>query len=322
MTSATAWSVSGTSGQGRQPGQLAERGGVGGGQHGQHRPGPAGPHPGRDPGDVGRAGVVDVVEDHQLQPVRLGDERVERGRRAVADRDAPQRGPVRELGHEAGLAEAGAADDQAGLTVGRGRLVEGALQPGQLLVAADAARHRAGQPLRHGGGHDRAALEPPVAGEHGELGGAQLRARLDAEVLDQPGPGLLVGGERLGLLAQPVQAGDQLGPEPLPVRVLGDQQLQLADERGRAPWGRRRPARPRPATRPRPGAARPAGAPRPGRTRPRPRRRTPHRATGPARPAAAGRPAPAGRCPGPDGPRRPRCSKAATSTMDGSTSSR
>ena len=56
-------------GQRRQPGQLTERRGVGGGQHGQHRPGPAGPDPGRDARDVGRPGVVDIVED---RPVAAG----------------------------------------------------------------------------------------------------------------------------------------------------------------------------------------------------------------------------------------------------------
>ena len=61
---------------------------------------------------------------------------------------------------------------------------------------------------------------------------AQPVAGLDAELLDERAPRLLVGLERLRLAAGAVEAEHQLAPQPLPQRVLVDQRLELADELG------------------------------------------------------------------------------------------
>ena len=59
---------------------------------------------------------------------------------------------------------------------------------------------------------------------------AQLGARLDADVLDQPLAGGAVGGERLGLAPVAVERRHQLRPQPLAQRVLADEALEVADQ--------------------------------------------------------------------------------------------
>ena len=73
----------------------------------------------------------------------------------------------------------------------------------------------------------------------------QLRPGLDADLLDERAPRLAVDLERLGLAPAAIEREHQLPGEPLAVAVLGDELLQLADERGvaaRRPGRRRRAA--------------------------------------------------------------------------------
>jgi hypothetical protein len=57
---------------------------------------------------------------------------------------------------------------------------------------------------------------------------AQLDARLNADLIDEPPPRHHKGIERLGLTARPVQRKHPLGTQALAQRVLLDQPLQLA----------------------------------------------------------------------------------------------
>ena len=59
---------------------------------------------------------------------------------------------------------------------------------------------------------------------------AQLRPGVDAELLDQDRPGPLVGQQRIGLPTRAVQGQQQLGPQPLPQRLLADQPFQLGHQ--------------------------------------------------------------------------------------------
>ena len=59
---------------------------------------------------------------------------------------------------------------------------------------------------------------------------AQLRAGLQARVLDQGVASGRERGERLGLAPCPVQLQHSLGVQALPQRVLGDQPLQLSED--------------------------------------------------------------------------------------------
>ena len=60
----------------------------------------------------------------------------------------------------------------------------------------------------------------------------QLLARLEAEALGQFGARLAIGGERVRLTARPIQGEHELRAQPLPVRAVGDQRLELSDQLG------------------------------------------------------------------------------------------
>jgi hypothetical protein len=64
---------------------------------------------------------------------------------------------------------------------------------------------------------------------------AQRRARLERQLLDQHPPGVLIGGERIGLPAAPVQRQHQLCMQMLAQRMLLNQHLELADQFSLAP---------------------------------------------------------------------------------------
>ncbi len=64
---------------------------------------------------------------------------------------------------------------------------------------------------------------------------AELRARLDPELLDEGVTSLLVCLERLGLASGPVEREYQAAAQVLPERMLTDECLELADERGMSP---------------------------------------------------------------------------------------
>ena len=52
---------------------------------------------------------------------------------------------------------------------------------------------------------------------------AQVRARLDAEILDETVAGLVVGRERVGLPAGPVERQHEQAAQALAIRLLGDE---------------------------------------------------------------------------------------------------
>jgi hypothetical protein len=69
-----------------------------------------------------------------------------------------------------------------------------------------------------------------VLGQDGRLQPAQLRPRVDAQLLDQDRPGPLVGQQGIGLPTGPVQGQHELGPQPLPQRLLADQPFELGHQ--------------------------------------------------------------------------------------------
>ena len=73
-------------------------------------------------------------------------------------------------------------------------------------------------------------VEPRILLQDRSLERLERRGRVDAELLDQGAPRLLVGLERLGLPARPVQREHQLTAQPLAQRVLRDETLELAHE--------------------------------------------------------------------------------------------
>ena len=153
--------------------------------------------------------------------------------------------------------------------------------------------------------------------KHRPLELLQLRARLDAELLDECRPRRLVGGKSFGLPARAVQGEHQLPPQPLPQRMLRDQPLELARRARRSDRlrGRRRSAAPG-----RRGGAPRAGSPPLGRTTRTRGRRGQARATAPAPRAATRRcrPARAARSARDRAPRARRgsCSRAGGSRSD------
>ena len=78
------------------------------------------------------------------------------------------------------------------------------------------------QTLRHD--NERSVLR-----EHLPLQLSQPRARLDSQLVEHR-PGVAVGGQGLRLPARAVKRHHQLGSQALPVRLLRDQRLELADQ--------------------------------------------------------------------------------------------
>ena len=64
---------------------------------------------------------------------------------------------------------------------------------------------------------------------------AQLRARLDADLPDERRPRVAVRLERVGLAAAAVERQQQLRAQALAQRMLGDERLELRDQRPLAP---------------------------------------------------------------------------------------
>ncbi len=61
---------------------------------------------------------------------------------------------------------------------------------------------------------------------------AELAARLDAELLDEPAAGRLVDLQRVGLAAGAVEGEHELAAQALLQRMLGGEGFQLADQLG------------------------------------------------------------------------------------------
>ena len=100
----------------------------------------------------------------------------------------------------------------------------------------DELRDRGGQIPLHGP-HTRGSSERRVLTQDRPLEPSKLRARLDAELLDQRPPRIPVGPERFGLPPRAIESDDQLAPQPLPERLVGHQPLELGDQVGVAARG-------------------------------------------------------------------------------------
>ena len=75
-------------------------------------------------------------------------------------------------------------------------------------------------------------VELGVLAQDGLVQLAQVAARLDAELLDEPAPGRLVDIQRVGLAATAVEGEHELAAQALLQRVLGREGFQLADQLG------------------------------------------------------------------------------------------
>jgi hypothetical protein len=69
-------------------------------------------------------------------------------------------------------------------------------------------------------------------GEDRSLELAQALAWLDAKLIDELAPGVLVGLQRVGLPVAAIQREHQLGAQPFPVGLLGDQRLERSHNLG------------------------------------------------------------------------------------------
>ncbi len=175
-----------------------------------------------------------------VQQVRLAQtERAQDGLRHVGrfgdggQLDEPH--PVGNVVHDSGQRFAG----KAGLT-GAARPDE-CDQPARLerrrdarhlVVTADEARQlraqvRAPAPLR-------GPRPDPLTPQDRQLHRPQLGGRVDAQLVGQPDPKLVVAAQRVGLAAGGGQRGHQLTDQPFVQRVLGGQRLELTDDLQRA----------------------------------------------------------------------------------------
>src|SRR4029453_7140628 len=73
-------------------------------------------------------------------------------------------------------------------------------------------------------------LERGILAENRLVELAQLPARLDAELVDERPPCVLVDVERLGLPTAPVEREHQQRTEPLTERMLGGERFELRDQ--------------------------------------------------------------------------------------------
>ena len=154
----------------------------------------------------------------------------------VTHEHAARGGAAGQLGHEAGLAHAGRADDEPRLPPsGRGE-IQRRLEPGQLLIPADAGGGRRGQLLRHARRRRGRAEQRRVVDEHGPLGGPQRRTRLGVQSLGQEHLRPPVRGQGITAPAQPVERRHQQSPQAFAVPMLIGEPLQL----GRDGFGNRR----------------------------------------------------------------------------------
>jgi hypothetical protein len=129
-----------------------------------------------------------------------------RGRLEVARHDAPDDLWIEPLG-EARPADEVGEDDRHRLPGLRDELQGGRGVCGALLRRLRERGRGAVRPGRK--------LELGVLDEDPPLELLERRARLDPESVDEDAPGLLVGLERLGLAARPVQRQDQLPAQTL-----------------------------------------------------------------------------------------------------------
>ena len=213
---------------------------------------------GQQPGQVGRGveQLLEVVEhEQQLAAAEHGGQAFALGRaellrdlrghaRGVVERGEldevravgeVRRAPVRELEREVRLADPARPGQREQPHVRVGEQLGGGRE---IVLAAEQRRRRdrqgGGEHGLHGGrGRDgRVELERRVLGEDRGLQALELRARVQAEVLDQDVAGAAVGVERVGLAAGAVEGEHQLRVQALAEGVLGGEALELAGDGG------------------------------------------------------------------------------------------
>ncbi len=143
---------------------------------------------------------------------------------------------VRGVHGECGLADAGRSGEEGAPGAGdRMRLHQAHQLVELVLPAGEVGQVRWQHGGRGGPQHDRfgrrlggVLREAPVQDAHVDAG--QRLPGVDAELLQEdPAPGV-EDGERVGLPAAAVEGGHQLGPQPLPHRVLGGQAGQVGHQ--------------------------------------------------------------------------------------------
>ena len=178
--------------------------------------------------------VLEVVENEEADLVALA----ERGRNRRADelgvgqrREVDEGGAVRELAGD----EGGDLDREAGLPHSA-RAGDGQQAAVVAPEQTDERRHLELAPdercrgRRQVDGGPARRLELGVLAQDLALELLELRARLEAELLEERAAGVLVGGERVCLPAGAVEREHQLRAQALAVGLLGDEPLQLGDE--------------------------------------------------------------------------------------------
>ena len=189
---------------------------------------------------LGARGFYQVTEDLQPRP----EHRRRVGLRAAARRHHGPGGgcPAGQLAQYSTLPDPGAAAQEHEPSLPGSHGGQHAVQPGQHVVPARQRR----SPGRHGGAcaHRGRRLAPGRRRQRPrvQLGGVaqdqllqplQLSPRIDAEIRIQAVPRPLVGSQRVGLPAAPVQREHELRPQPFPVGVLGEHGLCLGHDRRR-----------------------------------------------------------------------------------------
>ena len=167
------------------------------------------------------------VDEHEVGLVRGREPDEVAGRVVARERRRPRvlavlRRPLRTRRRELVLADHEPREHELGRNE-RGQPDERA----DPVVPRRCDEHRAGLRRRAA----RAGLERGILGQDRPLERLQRRRRLDAEALDQRVPRRAVGLERLGLPSGAVQREHLLPAEALAQRVLGDEGLELGDER-------------------------------------------------------------------------------------------
>ena len=83
--------------------------------------------------------------------------------------------------------------------------------------------------LTGGGGDDRRSPKSRLLADDLRRQLLQIRARLEPEVVVESAPRLFVGLESLRMPTRAVEGEHELRDEALPIRVLSDERLNLAD---------------------------------------------------------------------------------------------
>ena len=194
---------------------------------------------GLDPGLDLERGPVRVAQlqrgpDRALRVVLVGQRHPERGHGGAADHGLDDAAEPADLPVD--LLQPGREPGPGVLGVDRVRVSSGAQGHDQdgddlaLLPQLQLAAVGGGCGGRRGG--RGRGVEPGGPGAHGLLQPLELGTGLDAEVLDEGGPGHPGDVERLGLPARPVQGQHELGLRALAERLLGDQGAQLVEDVG------------------------------------------------------------------------------------------